>query len=129
MSFVFNHSPAIAMPSNAMRQLCKTVAQVLNTERFGAKLSQRDDCTLILKNYRCISMRRLDLIHEQFPQVDITVQSHVDSDAGFAVIFVLRDTASALHTSTCAQGVMLAAILVTALTYDYIGGALSMLGI
>jgi len=129
VSFVFNHFPAIAMPSNAMRQLSKTVAQVLNTERFGAKLSQRDDCTLILKNYRCISMRRLDLIHEQFPQVDITVQSHVDSDAGFAVIFVLRDTASALHTSTCAQAVMLAAILVTALTYDYIGGALSMLGI
>lgn len=117
------------MPSNAMRQLSKTVAQVLHTERFGAKLTQRDDCTLILKNYRCISMRRLDLIHEQFPQVDITVQSHVDSDAGFAVIFVLRDTASALHTSTCAQAVMLAAILVTALTYDYIGGALSMLGI
>ena len=117
------------MPSNAMRQLAKTVAQVLHTERFGAKLSNCDDCTLILKNYRCISMRRLDLIHEQFPQVDITVQSHVDSDAGFAVIFVLRDTASALHTSTCAQAVMLAAILVTALTYDYIGGALSMLGI
>jgi hypothetical protein len=113
----------------AVQKLRTTIALVFNTERYGGKLIQRDDSTIMLKDYRCMSVQLLHLIQEQFPQVDITVQSHVDSDAGFAVIFVLRDTASALHTSTCAQAVMLAAILVTALTYDYIGGALSMLGI
>ena len=111
------------MPLHTMTRLQRSVALMLNIDRYGGKLHESDDSTIILKDYRCMSMRQLDLIHEQFPQVDITVQSHEDSASGFVVIFVVRDTPSVLRTSTFAQSVMLCLLLVISLTYEFIYSA------
>jgi hypothetical protein len=108
------------MSASAVARLRRTVALILNTERYGGTLQQRDDSTLILRDFRCMSMHLLDLIHEQFPQVDITVQAHEDSAAGFVVIFVLRDSPSVVRSSTFAQGVILAGLVALALSYDFL---------
>ena len=108
------------MSPPAVARLRRTVALILNTDRYGGTLHARDDSTLILKDYRCVSVHLLDLIHEQFPEVDITVQSHEDSASGFVLIFVLRDSPSVLRSSTFAQGVMLAGLVALALTYDFL---------
>jgi hypothetical protein len=112
-----------------MTVLNRAVALMLNIDRYGGKLYERDDSTIILKDYECMSMRQLDLIHEQFPQVDITVQSHEDSASGFVVIFVVRDTPSVLRTSTFAQAVMLSVLLATTLSYEFIYSAFFLVGI
>jgi hypothetical protein len=108
------------MSPHSMKCLHKTVAVVLNTARYGGKLIPRDDSTLILKDYRCISTRLLDLIHEQFPQVDVTIQSHEDSASGFVILFVLRDNTSLFRSSAFAQAVMFAFILTLTATYDFL---------
>lgn len=117
------------MPLNTMTVLNRAVALMLNIDRYGGKLYERDDSTIILKDYECMSMRQLDLIHEQFPQVDITMQSHKDSASGFVVIFVVRDNPSVLRTSTFAQAVMLSVLLATTLSYEFIYSAFFLVGI
>lgn len=112
-----------------MTVLNRAVALMLNIDRYGGKLYERDDSTIILKDYECMSMRQLDLIHEQFPQVDITMQSHKDSASGFVVIFVVRDNPSVLRTSTFAQAVMLSVLLATTLSYEFIYSAFFLVGI
>ena len=108
------------MSPHSMQCLHKTVAVVLNTERYGGKLIPRDDSTLILKDYHCLSTRLLDLIHEQFPQVHVTIQSHEDSASGFVILFVLRDNSSVLRSSAFAQAVMFAFILTLTVTYEFL---------
>jgi hypothetical protein len=108
------------MSPATVARLRNAVSVICNTDRYGGRLIQRDDSTLILKDYRCMSMHLFDLIQEQFPQVDITVQSHEDSASGFVVIFVMRDTRSVFRGSTFAQAVMLAGILALTLTYELI---------
>ena len=80
------------MPTNRMARLRKTAGLILNIERYGGTLTQRDDSTIILKNYRCLNARLLALMQEQFPQLDISIQACDGSDA-FVVVFVLRPTA------------------------------------
>jgi hypothetical protein len=111
------------MPGHTITRLHRTVTLMLNIDRYGGRLYERDDSTIILKDYRCMSMRQLDLIHEQFPHVDITVQSHHDSASGFVVIFVLRDNPSMLRTSTFAQAVMFSVLLAATLSYEFIYSA------
>jgi hypothetical protein len=108
------------MSPGTVARLRNAVVLICNTERYGGRLIQRDDSTLILKDYRCMSMHLFDLIQEQFPQVDITVQSHEDSASGFVVIFVMRDSRSVFRGSTFAQAVMLAGIFAVTLTYELI---------
>jgi len=103
-----------------MKCLHNTISVVLNTARYGGRLVQRDDSTLMLKDYRCISMRLLDLIHEQFPQVDVTIQSHDDSASGFVILFVMRDTTGVFRSSTFAQAVIFAFILALTVTYEFL---------
>jgi hypothetical protein len=55
------------MSAQRMARLRRTAALVLNTERYGGTLTQRDDSTIILKNYRCLNSRVLSLLQEQFP--------------------------------------------------------------
>jgi hypothetical protein len=117
------------MSRHAIKSLRTTVSVVLNTERYGGKLIERDDSTIVLKDYRCISMRLLDLIHEQFPQVDVTIQSHEDSASGFVVVFVLRDNASVFRTSTFAQTVIFCFLVALSVTYDYIFATFSLVWI
>ena len=117
------------MSRHAVNCLRTTISVVLHTDRYGGKLIERDDSTIILKDYRCISMRLLDLIQEQFPQVDVTVQSHEDSTSGFVVVFVMRDSASVLRTSTFAQAVIFCCLVALSLTYDYIFATFSLVWI
>lgn len=104
----------------AVEKLRTTIALVFNTERYGGKLIQRDDSTIMLKDYRCMSVQLLHLIQEQFPQVDITVQAHEDSASGFVMLFVMRDSPSVLHSSTFAQAVIFSGLLAVTLTYELI---------
>lgn len=108
------------MSTHTIARLRRTITLILNTDRYGGTLNQRDDSTLILKDYRCMSMHLIDLIHEQFPQVDITLQSHEDSASGFVLIFVLRDRPSVVRSSTFAQAAILAVLVALALTYDFL---------
>ena len=117
------------MSPRVIKCLRTTIAVVLNTERYGGRLIERDDSTIVLKDYRCISMRVLDLIHEQFPQVDVTVQSHEDSTSGFVVVFVMRDNASVFRTSTFAQAVIFCCLVALSLTYEYIFATFSLVWI
>ena len=117
------------MSRHTVKSLRSTISVVLNTDRYGGKLIERDDSTIVLKDYRCISMRLLDLIQEQFPQVDVTMQSHEDSASGFVIVFVLRDNASVFRTSTFAQAIIFGCLVVLSLTYDYIFATYSLLWI
>ena len=109
--------------SNGMARLRKTAGLVLNTERYGGNLTQRDDSTLILKNYRCVNARLLALMQEQFPQLDISIQACDGSDA-FVVVFVLQPTASVLRSSTFAQLLFFVCIFACALAHKLIWTAL-----
>ncbi len=109
--------------SNRMARLRKTAGLVLNTERYGGNLTQRDDSTLILKNYRCINARLLALMQEQFPQLDISIQACDGGDA-FVVVFVLQPAASVLRSSSFAQLLCFACIFACAVTHKLISTAL-----
>jgi hypothetical protein len=45
-----------------MTRLRRTAGLVLNVERYGGNLTQRDDSTILLKNYRCLNARLLALM-------------------------------------------------------------------
>jgi hypothetical protein len=106
-----------------MARLRKTAALVLNIERYGGTLTQRDDSTIILKNYRCLNARLLALMQEQFPQLDISIQACDGSDA-FVVVFVLRPTVSVLRSSSFAQVLFFACIFACAVAHKLISTAL-----
>ena len=105
--------------SNRMARLRKTACLVLNTERYGGTLTQRDDSTLILKHYRCINARLLALMQEQFPQLDISIQA-CDAGDAFVVVFVLQPTASVLRSSSFAQLLFFACIFACAVAHKLI---------
>ena len=107
------------MPTTRMTRLRRTAALILNVERYGGNLTQRDDSTLILRNYRCLNARLLALMQEQFPQLDISIQACDGSDA-FVVVFVLQPTASVLRSSSFAQALVFACIFVCAVTHKLI---------
>jgi hypothetical protein len=111
------------MPANRMARLRKTAGVVLNIERYGGTLTQRDDSTLILKNYRCLNARLLALMQEQFPQLDISIQA-CDASKAFVVVFVLQPTASVLRSSSFAQVLLLACICACAVAHKVIFKAL-----
>ena len=114
------------MSPATVTRLRNAVSVICNTDRYGGRLIQRDDSTIVLKDYRCMNMRLFDLVQEQFPQVDITVQSHEDSASGFVVIFVMRDSRSVFRGSTFAQAVLLAGILACTLTRKLIYATFSL---
>jgi hypothetical protein len=103
-----------------VQKLHTTIALVFNTERYDGKLIQRDDSTIMLKDYRCMSVQLLHLIQEQFPQVDITVQEHEDRASVFVMLLVMRDNPSVLRSSTFAQTVIFSVMLTVTLTYELI---------
>ena len=111
------------MPTNRMARLRKTAGLIMNIERYGGTLTQRDDSTIILKNYRCLNARLLALMQEQFPQLDISIQACDGSDA-FVVVFVLRPTASVLRSSSFAQVLFCACICACAVAHKLISKAL-----
>lgn len=111
------------MSSNRMARLRKTAGLILNSERYGGTITQRDDSTLILKNYRCLNARLLALMQEQFPQLDISIQACDGSDA-FFVVFVLQPTASVLRSSSFAQLLFFACIFACAVAHKLISAAL-----
>ena len=110
------------MSTHRMARLRRTAALVLNTERYGGSLTQRDDSTIILKNYRCLNARLLALLQEQFPQLDISIQACDGSDA-FVVVLVLQPSASVLRSSSFAQ-VAVACIFACAVAHKLISSAL-----
>ena len=110
------------MTTSRMTRLRRTAGLVLNVERYDGNLTQRDDSTLILKNYRCINARLLALMQEQFPQLDISIQA---CDGGaFVVVFVLQPTASVLRSSSFAQVLLFACIFACAVAHKLISAAL-----
>jgi hypothetical protein len=111
------------MSTQRMARLRRTAALVLNTDRYGGTLTQRDDSTIILKNYRCLNARVLSLLQEQFPQLDISIQATDASDA-FVVVFVLRPTTSVLRSSSFAQLFFVACIFACAVAHKLIFAAL-----
>jgi hypothetical protein len=111
------------MSTARMARLRRTAGLVLNVERYGGNLTQRDDSTVILKNYRCLNARLLALMQEQFPQLDISIQACDGSDA-FVVVFVLRPTTSVLRSSSFAQVLFFACIFACDLAYKLIFTAL-----
>ena len=109
--------------SKSMARLRQTAGIILNTDRYGGTLTQRDDSTLILKNYRCLNARLLALMQDQFPQLDISIQA-CDGGPAFVVVFVLRPTASVLRTSSFAQVLLLTCICACAVAHKLIFTAL-----
>ena len=41
------------MSRHTIKCLRTTISVVLNTERYGGRLIERDDSTIVLKDYRC----------------------------------------------------------------------------
>jgi len=111
------------MSTHRMARLRKTAGLVLDIDRYGATMTQRDDSTIILKNYRCLNARLLALLQEQFPQLDISVQACDGSDT-FVVVFVLLPTASVLRSSSFAQVLLFACICACAVAHKLISNAL-----
>ena len=111
------------MSRHTMARLRKTAGLVLNIDRYGGTLTQRDDSTIILKNYRCLNARLLALMQEQFPQLDISIQA-CDGSGAFVVVFVLQPTASVLRSSSFAQVLFFACICACAVAHKLISTAL-----
>jgi hypothetical protein len=111
------------MPTHRIARLRKTASLILNTDRYGGSLTQRDDSTIILRNYRCLNARLLALLQEQFPQLDIPIQACDGSDA-FVVVFVLQPATSVLRSSSFAQAIFFACIFACAVAYKLIFTAL-----
>jgi hypothetical protein len=111
------------MSTTRMTRLRRTAGLILNVERYGGHLTQRDDSTIILRNYRCLNARLLALMQEQFPQLDISIQACDGSDA-FVVVFVLQPTASVLRSSSFAQVLLFACIFACAVAHRLISAAL-----
>jgi len=111
------------MSTHTMARLRKTAGLVLNIDRYGGTLTQRDDSTIILRNYRCLNARLLALMQEQFPQLDISIQACDGSDA-FVVVFMLQPTASVLRSSSFAQVLFFACIFACAVAHKLISTAL-----
>ena len=111
------------MSTSRMARLRKTAGVILSIDRYGGTLTQRDDSTMILKNYRCLNTRLLALLQEQFPQLDISIQACDGSDA-FVVVLVLQPSASVLRSSRFAQVLLFACIFACAVAHKLISSAL-----
>ena len=111
------------MSTHSMTRLRKTAGLILNIDRYGGTLTQRDDSTIILKHYRCLNARLLALMQEQFPQLDISIQACDGSDA-FVVVFVLQPTASVLRSSSFAQVLFFVCIFACAVAHKLISTTL-----
>jgi len=111
------------MSTRSMARLRRTAGLILNVERYGGNLTQRDDSTILLQNYRCLNARLLALMQEQFPQLDISIQA-CDGSGAFVVVFVLRPTASVLRSSSFAQALLFACIFACAVAHKIISTTL-----
>ena len=93
-----------------MQGLRQTVLEVMDVQRNGSKLIQRDDNTLVLSNTTFVNHKMLDVICEQQPHVDISIVESTKSD-GFLVIFALC-TKQSLFLSAHFMQIFLCMILI-----------------
>jgi len=98
-----------------MESLQDTVGAVLNIERMGGGLLARDTYTLVVFNMNFVSQKMIDVILEQHPLVDVSMQSSETSTSGFVVIFT-RASSSPVYVSSAFFQVMLAGLVLLSTT-------------
>jgi hypothetical protein len=86
-----------------MQRAKRTINQVLNLERSGGKLLQRDDYTLILSDCEFVPYSSIQLIADQYPHLQISVNHTDHSSSGFIVVFALTPHLNVFKTSACMQ--------------------------
>jgi hypothetical protein len=67
--------------------VCKTIARVLDFQRFGGTLVRRDDTTVLLVDYDFVSQSALDAICTQHPGVQVFVRKCESSTSGYMLAF------------------------------------------
>ena len=99
-----------------MERAKRTIHQVLNLERSGGKLLQRDDCTLILSDCEFVPYSSIQLIADQYPQLQISVNHTDHSSSGFIVVFALTPHMNVFKSSVCMQLFLVLVAMVAACT-------------
>lgn len=82
-----------------MQALRRTVEQVLDTNKQGAKLLVRDESTLLLYDNTFMSQDAVQLILERCPRTDVSVQQCDSSRSGYVVQFSVQENRSVLLSS------------------------------
>ena len=98
-----------------MQSLQDTVRAVLDLDRMGGGLLIRDTFTLVVYNTSFVSQKMIDIILEQHPLVDISMQSSETSTSGF-VIVLTHASKSPVYVSSDFFQVMLAMLVLLSTT-------------
>lgn len=101
-----------------MNALRDTISCVLDVDRKGSQLIQRDEHTLILAKHDYISQHLLDLIIEQHPAVEVSTQRNRNGD-GFIVVFYLCQHMPLAMSSHFVQVMLLAVTLVMSAVHAF----------
>ena len=83
--------------------------------RCGTGLLARDTFTLVVFNTSFVSQKMIDVILEQHPLVDVSMQSSETSSSGFVIIFT-RASSSLVFVSSAFFQVMLAGLVLLSTT-------------
>ena len=78
-------------PRVGMDSLIATIETTLDTKRSGAKLVTRDTHTVVLFHNEFVSQHVLELIREQFPMTEVSVQTSQSSRSGYVVEFTMLE--------------------------------------
>jgi len=98
-----------------MQSLQDTVRAVLDIDRMGGGLLIRDTFTLVVYNTSFVSQKMIDVILEQHPLVDISMQSSETSTSGFVVVFT-HASSSPVYVSSAFFQVMTAMLILLSTT-------------
>lgn len=82
-----------------MQDACRDVSRILDLQRHGGTLIQRDSFTAILVDHELITFHALETISTLHPNIQISTQASVDSSSGFMVMFIYKPYAGVLFSA------------------------------
>ena len=100
-----------------MQAAKKAINDVMNVDRHGGSLIQRDDFTLILSDYDHLYSTATLMLIEQFPGLEITTQTCSASNSGFIIIFSFPPQAPWHQRSETVQLFLSAIVLIAVFTW------------
>ena len=100
-----------------MRSAREAVRTVLDLERHGGTLVQRDDFTLVVSDYDHLYSTATLLLTEQFPGLIVTTQACSASSCGFIILFSFPPQTPWYRRAETAQLVLAAVLCVAVLAW------------
>lgn len=94
-----------------MQDACRDVSRMLDLQRHGGTLIQRDSCTAILVDHELVTFHALETISTLHPNLQISTQACAESTSGFMVMFVYKPYAGVLFSANTVVCVCVCACL------------------